>query len=95
MIQKEIAMAEAAPKERVAGLVDVVDESEDLCYIDDDVTLAVKDSDAPPPQPQSDPEGAVVNLGEGAGAKIQDPIDLDAPEVGEYGAHASRSPPPV
>jgi hypothetical protein len=27
MIQKEIAMADAAPKERVAGLVDVVDES--------------------------------------------------------------------
>jgi hypothetical protein len=49
MIQKEIAMANAALKERVAGLVDVVDESEDLCYIDDDATLAVKDSDAPPP----------------------------------------------
>jgi hypothetical protein len=30
MIQKQIAMAGAAPKERVAGLVDVVDESEDL-----------------------------------------------------------------
>jgi hypothetical protein len=49
MIQKEIAMADAAPKERVAGLVDVVDGSEDLCYIDDDATLAVKDLDAPPP----------------------------------------------
>jgi hypothetical protein len=29
-------MADAAPKECVAGLVDVVDESESLCYIDDD-----------------------------------------------------------
>jgi hypothetical protein len=48
MIQKEIAMADVAPKERVAGLVDVVDESEDLCYIDDDATLAAKDSEAPP-----------------------------------------------
>jgi hypothetical protein len=36
-----------------------------------------------------------VNLGEGSGAKAQDPIDLDAPEVGESAAHASRSPPPV
>jgi hypothetical protein len=36
LIQKDIAMADAAPKERVAGLVDVVDESESLCYIDDD-----------------------------------------------------------
>jgi hypothetical protein len=42
LIQKEIAMADAAPKERVAGLVDVVDESESLCYIDDDTTRAKK-----------------------------------------------------
>jgi hypothetical protein len=48
MIQKQISMAGAAPKERVASLVDVVDESEDLCYIDDDATLAVKDSEVPP-----------------------------------------------
>jgi hypothetical protein len=79
MIQKEIAMADAAPKERVAGLVDIMDESKDLCYIDDDATLAVKDSEAPPPQPQSAPEGAAVNMGEGSGAKARDPIDLDAP----------------
>jgi hypothetical protein len=42
LIQKEIAMADAAPKERVDGLVDVVDESESLCYIDDDTTRAEK-----------------------------------------------------
>jgi hypothetical protein len=36
-----------------------------------------------------------VNLGEGSGAKAQDPIDLDAPEVEESATHASRSPPPV
>jgi hypothetical protein len=51
LIQKELAMADAAPKERVAGLVDVVDESKDLCYIDDDTTLAIKDSEALPSQP--------------------------------------------
>jgi hypothetical protein len=95
MIQKEIAMADTAPKERVASLVDVVDESEDLCYIDEDATLAVKDSEVPPPQPQGDPKGAAVNPGEGSGAKAQDPIDLDAPEVEESAAHASRSPLPV
>jgi hypothetical protein len=95
LIKKEIAMADAAPKERVAGLVDVVDESEDLCYIDDDAALVVKDSDAPPPQPQSDPEVAAVNPGEGSGAKTQDRIDLDAPEVEESATHASRSLPPV
>jgi hypothetical protein len=95
LIQKEIAMADAAPKERVASLVDVVDESEDLCYIDDDATQAAKSSGAPLPQPQCDSVVAAVNLGEGLGAKAQDPIDLDAPEAGESVAHASRSPPLV
>jgi hypothetical protein len=92
MIQKQIAMAGAAPKERVAGLIDVVDESEDLCYIDDDTTLVVKDSEVPPLQPQSNPEGAAMNLGESSGLKAQDPIDLDAPEIEESAAHASHSP---
>jgi hypothetical protein len=85
-------MADAAPKERVAGLVDVVDESESLCYIDDDTTRAEKSPDVPLPQPQCE---SVVNLSEGSGAKAQDPIDLDAPEVEASASHASRSPPPV
>jgi hypothetical protein len=88
-------MAGAAPKERVAGLVDVVDESEDLCYIDDDGTLAVKDSEVPPLQPQSNPEGAAMNPSKISGLKAQDPIDLDAPKIEDPVAHASRSPPPV
>jgi hypothetical protein len=95
LIQKEIAMADAAPKECVAGLVDVVDESEDLCYIDDDAALVAKSLDASLPQPQSDSVIVAVNLGEGSGEKAQDPIDLDAPEAGESAAHASRSPPLV
>jgi hypothetical protein len=95
LIQKEIAMADAAPKERVAGLVDVVDESEDLCYIDDDAALEVKSTDAPLPQPQGGLVVVAAGLGEGSGAKAQDQIDLDALEVGESAAHTSRSPPPV
>jgi hypothetical protein len=95
LIQKEIAMADAVPKECVAGLVDVVDESEDLCYIDDDAALVAKSLDASLPQPQSDSVIVAVNLGEGSGEKAQDPIDLDAPEAGESAAHASRSPPLV
>jgi hypothetical protein len=95
LIQKEIAMADPAPKERVAGLVDVVDESEDLCNIDDDVALEVKSTDAPLSQPQGGLVVVAADPGEGSGAKAQDPIDLDAPEAGESTAHASRSPPPV
>jgi hypothetical protein len=43
MIQKQIAMASIGSKERVVGLVDIVDETEELCYIDDDVPSATKD----------------------------------------------------
>jgi hypothetical protein len=95
LIQKEIAMADAAPKERVAGLVDVVDESESLCYIDDDTARAEKSPDASLPQPRCDSVVAAVNLGEGSGANPQGPIDLDAPEAENSVAHASRSPPTV
>jgi hypothetical protein len=95
MIQKQIAMASTAPKERVAGLVDVVDETEDLCYIDDDATLAMRDQEITALQPQSNPKETAMNPGKSSGLKAQDPIDLDAPEIEESAAHASRSPPPV
>jgi hypothetical protein len=36
MIHKQVAMDSSAPKECVAGLVDVIDKMEELCYIDDD-----------------------------------------------------------
>jgi hypothetical protein len=92
LIQKEIAMADAALKEHVAGLVDVVDESKSLCYIDENTTRAEKSPDVPLPLPQCE---SVVNLSKGSGAKAQDPIDLDALEAEASVAHASRSPPPV
>jgi hypothetical protein len=92
LIQKEIAMADAAPKEHVAGLVDVVDESESLCYIDDDTVRPEKGPDVSLPQPQCE---VVMNLNKGSGAKARDLIDLDASEVEASVAHASHSPPPV
>jgi hypothetical protein len=95
MIQKQMAMAGATPKERVDGLVDVVDESEDLCYIDDDATLAIRDTKVPTSQPQGNPEETAMNPGESSGLKAQDPIHLDAPEIEDSAAHASRSPLPV
>jgi hypothetical protein len=95
MIQKQMAMAGAAPKKRVACLVDVVDESEDLCYIDDDATLAIRDSKVPTLQPQGNPGDTAMNPGKSSGLKAQDPIDLDAPEIEDSAAHASRSPSPV
>jgi hypothetical protein len=72
-----------------------MDESEDLCYIDDDATLAIRDSEVPTLQPQGSPEESAMNPGKSSGLKAQDPIDLDAPKIEESAAHASRSPPPV
>jgi hypothetical protein len=92
LIQKDIAMADAAPKERVAGLVDVVDESESLCYIDDDTIRSEKGPDVSLPQPQCE---VAMNLNEGSDAKARDLIDLDALEVEASAAHTSRSPPLV
>jgi hypothetical protein len=37
----------------------------------------------------------MMNLNEGSGAKAQNLIDLDAPEVEASAAWTSRSPPPV
>jgi hypothetical protein len=36
IIQKQITMASSAPAEHVTGLEDIIDETEELCYIDDD-----------------------------------------------------------
>jgi hypothetical protein len=69
MIQKHIAMAYTAPKERVTGLVDVMDETENLCYIDDDATLAIRDQEIPVLQPQSDPDETAMNPSKSSGLK--------------------------
>jgi hypothetical protein len=95
MIQKQIAMASTAPTERVAGLVDVVEETEELCYIDDDAPLTAKDQEIPALKPQDDPKETTMDPCRSSGLKAQDPIDLDPPEIEESTAHVSRSPPPV
>jgi hypothetical protein len=81
MIQKQIAMASTAPKERVAGLVDVMDETEELCYIDDDVPLAAKDQEIPALKPQDDLKETTMGPSENSGLNAQNPIDLDPLEI--------------
>jgi hypothetical protein len=95
MIQKQIAMASTALKERVAGLVDVVDETEELCYIDDDVPSAANDQEISALEPRDDSKETAMGPSENSGLKAQDPIDLDPPEIEKSTANASRSPPPV
>jgi hypothetical protein len=95
MIQKQIAMASTAPKECVAGLVDVVDETEELCYIDDDVPSAANDQEISALGPRDDPKETAMGPSVNSGLKAQDPIDLDPPEIEKSTANASRSPPSV
>jgi hypothetical protein len=96
MIQKQIAMASSAPKERVAGLVDVIDETEELCYIDDDdAPLATKNEEVSALGPRDSPKETTMGSSEGSGLKSQDPIDLDPSETERPVENASRSPPPV
>jgi hypothetical protein len=74
-------MASTAPKERVAGLVDVMDETEELCYIDDDVPLAAKDQEIPALKPQDDLKETTMGPSENSGLNAQNPIDLDPLEI--------------
>jgi hypothetical protein len=95
MVQKQIAMANTTSKERVDGLVDVVDETEELCYIDDDVPSAAKDQEIFALEPRADPKETTMRSSENLELQAQDPINLDPPEIEKSVANASRSPPPV
>jgi hypothetical protein len=95
MIQKQIAMASSSPKKRVAGLVDVVDKMEELCYIDDEAPLETKDREYAALKLLDGQKEAATGPSESSGLKPQNPIELDAPKIEKSTAHASRSPPPM
>jgi hypothetical protein len=95
MIQNQITMASSSPKKRVAGLVDVLDETEQLCYIDDEAPLATKDQEYAALKLLEGQKEAATGPSESLGLKPQNPIELDAPEVEKSMADASRSPPPM
>jgi hypothetical protein len=96
MIQKRIAMASSALKERVTGLMDVVDETEELCYIDDDdAPSATKDQEISTLGPRDGLKETMMGPNESSGLKSQDPIDLDPSETKRPVESASCLPPPV
>jgi hypothetical protein len=95
MIQKQIAMASSTLKEHVAGLVDVIDETEELCYIDDDTPLTTEDRENTALKLHDGQKEFVMGSSESSGLKPQNPIDLDPPEIERPTVDASRSPPPV
>jgi hypothetical protein len=95
MIQKHIAMASSAPWERVAGLVDVIDETEELCYIDDDAPSEAKEQERSALETREGQKESAMGPSESSGLKPQDPIDLDPSETERPTGDESRSPPPV
>jgi hypothetical protein len=96
MIQKQIAMVISTLKKRVAGLVDVIEETEELFYIDDDAPLVTKDRENTALKLHDGQKEFVMGSSESSGLKPQNPIDLDPPEIERPTVDASRSPlPPV
>jgi hypothetical protein len=82
------------PKNRVAGLMDVIDETEGLYYIDDGTPMETSEKNPS----ASVPEEARINLlpdgGQGSGSKASDPIELGSSEIERRKENLSRSPPP-
>jgi hypothetical protein len=95
MIQKQIVMASSAPKERVAGLVDVIDEMEELCYINDEVPAKTVEKESSALKILEGQNESAMGPGENSGLNPQDPIDLDPSEAEKPAAGESRSPLPV
>jgi hypothetical protein len=62
MILKQIAMASSALKERVAGLVDVIDVTEELCYIDDDTPTKTMEEENSVLKPLEGPKESTMGL---------------------------------
>jgi hypothetical protein len=95
MIQNQIAMASPAPIEHIAGLVDVIDETEELCYIDDNAPAEAAKKERSALKVFDDQIESAMGLGESSGLKPHDPIDLDTSETEKSAVGQSRSPPPV
>jgi hypothetical protein len=69
MIQKQISMASSAPTERIAGLVDVIDETEELSYIDDDTPAEATKKERSALEVLDDQNECVMGPGENLGLK--------------------------
>jgi hypothetical protein len=93
MIPKQIAMASSAPTQRVAGRMDVIDETEELCYIDDDTRAETAKKESSALKVFGDQIESVMGLGESSGLKPHNPIDLDSSDVEKPVASQSHSPP--
>jgi hypothetical protein len=75
--------------------MDVTDETEELCYIDDDTPAEAAKKESSDLKVLDDQNESAISPGEGSGLKPHEPIDLDPSEAEKPAAGQSRSPPPV
>jgi hypothetical protein len=75
--------------------MDVIDETEELCYIDDDAPSGAKEQESSLLETRDGQKKSAMGPRESSGLKPQDPIDLDPPEIERPTGDEFRSPPPV
>jgi hypothetical protein len=91
----EFLVSGSVPTTRVAGLIDVIDEDEELNYLDDDTPATASKEKSPALKTIEAINEPVASKGESSGLEARDPIDLDFPEAEKPAADQSRSPPPA
>jgi hypothetical protein len=98
MIQKQIMMVGPTAAERVAGLVDVIDEAEELCYIDDDIPVEKPTICLPHSVLEGDKtkgKGMIEEApekGQRSGLKADNPIELEAVNIEQPSLKLPLSP---
>jgi hypothetical protein len=80
------------PTKRVAGLMDVINEDEELNYIDDGTPVETSENALKTIEAKANP---ATDEGQKSGLEPHDPIDLDSSEAERPTADQSRSPLPT
>jgi hypothetical protein len=83
------------PTKRVAGLMDVVDEDEELNYIDDGTPMETSGKESPALKTVEAKDDPAMDKGQSPVLEPHDPIDLDSTEAERPAADQSKSPPPM
>lgn len=86
---------ESTPTESVAGLVDVIDETKELSYIDEDTSVETAKKESFELKILEYQNEFAMGPGENSGLKAHDPIDLDPSKAEGTAAGQSHLPPPV
>jgi hypothetical protein len=91
----EFLVTGPVPTTRVAGLMDVIVEDEELSYLDDDSPASASKKKSPALKTTEAIVEHATGKGESSGLEARDPIDLDSPEAEKPAADQSRSLPPA